>query len=176
MCDLTDLTSGCGDLNPPGLAVRLYVVHKDDIDTFPLRKITTGPGDSVTLDGDIVLVAGKKWAIVDIVSNSGKVIDTLVGAAGAKAFESTLDGIIPTTDAVVLEWMECNANGCLVILAKEKSGQIRVLGSKDLPAILETATIDTGAATGDTRGATIQIKADTGKTAPIYEGAIDLTV
>jgi len=176
MAEILDLVKNCGAANPPGIKTRLYVVCACDIVTFPDRLAfnAASAGDSVTLDGDIVLDTNKAFKILDIITKTGKVIDTLVGAVGSKSYENTLDGVIATTDADVLEWLEQNANGCFVVIAEEVSGQKRVIGTMDVPAYLETATADTGAASGDQRGATIQIKAETGLVASVYTGAIDL--
>lgn len=177
MClELRDLVTGCGSANPPGIEVRLYITHKDNIDVFPERKAASATiaGESAKLDGDITLLPNKKWSIFDIVTDTGEVKDTLVGSAGSKAWESLLEGVIPTTGPEVIEWFECNANGCLVVLAKEKSGVVRVLGSKLVPAILESAEATTGKTTGDTHGVTLTIKSTTGLMASVYEGVIDL--
>jgi len=171
---LNDLIVGCGAANPPGIEVRCFVVEKDDIDIFPLRKVIGAPGDSVTLDGDIVLLPLKAFKIVDMVVDTGEVTTTMVGAEGSKAYESFLNGTLATTSATTREWLECNANGCLVWIVREKSGQMRVLGTKTIPATLDTVEGGTGIVAGDTRGYAISIKDHTGLTASTYEGVIDL--
>lgn len=173
MCDIHDLIDECGKANPPGVAVRTHWVPKDDIDVFPSYLATANPGDTVKLNGDIVLKANKKFNQVDIITNSGQIKDTLVGAIGSKSWESTFDFMKASTDPKVLEFFECLAKGCLVVLIKEKSGQTRVMGNLDSPAYLESAETDTGKQSGDTRGVTAQIKADIGRVAPVYEGVID---
>ena len=173
-CEVLDLVTGCGEANPPGIEVRLYIVHKDDIDVFPARKATVLPGDPVTLDGDIVLLPLKYFKVFDIVTDTGEITDAMVGAEGSKSFEAFLNGTIPTTSAEVRAWLECNANGCLVVIAREKSGQMRVLGTKDIPATLNTVEGGTGLVAGDTRGYAISIKDHTGLTASTYEGVIDV--
>lgn len=176
MCELQALVYGCGQANPPGVKVRCYAVHKDDIDTYPARKAfnPANPGDSVTLDGDIVLLPNKAFVPFDLVVDTGEIVTNMVGAEGSKSYESFLNGTLPTTDAIVREWLECNANGCLVIIVQEKSGQLRVLGTKDVPATLDTVEGGTGIVAGDTRGYAIGIKDHTGLTASTYEGVIDL--
>lgn len=170
----TDLIDSCGSKNIPGVSVRVYFAKKDDIDTFPPFKITTLPGDSVTLDGDIVMKALKKFYQVDIITDSGEVKDTLAGSIGSKVYESTFDFMKATTNPNVVEFQESLANECLVVIVKEKSGNLRVLGNLDSPAYLETAEGTTAKTTGDTRGFTNQIKATPGYAAPFYEGLIDI--
>lgn len=174
MCELIDLVNECGSVNPPGLKVKTWWVASEDIDVMPSLKTTTGPGDTVTYDGAIVLKPNKAFKRVDIVSNSGKVMDTLVGAEGAKSYESVVDAIVPKTDPAQVEFFNCQANSCPVVLVEDKKGFVRVLGTASDPAVLESATIDTGAKTGDVRGVTFQIKSQIGIPAPFYEGAIDI--
>lgn len=173
---IQDIVVGCGSTNPPGVNVRLYMVNKEEILTFPTKKAYDPAiaGESVKLDGEIILVPNSKWATIDIVTDTGEVKDGIVGTDGSKSIESFLDGVIPTTSASVLEWMERNANNCMVVLAKEKSGIVRVLGTKESPAKLESGEATTGKATGDIHGLTFSIKSTTGYTASIYEGTIDL--
>lgn len=170
---LFDLVDKCGSKNPPGVAVRTWWVPTKLIDTFPGLLASTDAGDTVELDGDIVLEALAKFTQIDIVTNSGEVKDQMVGELGSRSFESTFDFMLSTTNSPEIEFMESVANGCLCVLVKEKSGNIRVLGSPDSPAYLEAAESSTGKDSGSSRGITMQIKAATGSPAPFYTGAID---
>lgn len=174
MADLQSLVDACGSTNIPGIAVRTYWIQKDDIDVFPARKVTTGQGDSVTLDGNIVLLPLKAFKEIDLVTDSGEVKSTMVGPVGSRSFENTMDLILPTLAPATAEFHECNANQCLVLIVKQKDGNFRVLGDPDSPAYFETVEGASGKTSGNTSGFTDLVKDTTGKVAPFYEGTIDL--
>jgi hypothetical protein len=169
-----DIINECGSRNLPGLKVPTYWVPKKDIDTFPGYLATTEPGDSVTLDGDIVLGASKKFFRVDVVTDSGEVKDTQVGEIGSAHFESTFDFMVPKTDPKQIEFMKNAAYGCWVVLVKDKMNNLRVFGDPEIPAKVVSSESTTGKNSGSSRGLTMQLKSTIGEPAPFYTGAIDI--
>lgn len=174
MSEFFDLVQTCGGTNLPGVKVPTYWVATSDIDTFPGYLITTDQGDSVKLDGDIVLIALAKFKQINVLTDSGEVKDTMVGNVGSKAFESTFDAMIPKTDPSSGEFFEKNANECLIVIVCDKNGFNRVFGNVDVPAKLETAEGAGGKTTGDDNGWTFQLKSTIGRIAPYYDGVIDV--
>ncbi len=171
---LYDLIDECGKNNPVGVATMVHYVCQDDIDVFPPFITPVGAGDTLKLDGDIVLKAMKAWTRIKIVANSGEVKDTLVGAEGSKSIESTFDFMKSTTDPAVMEFFNNIKNGCGVCVVKELSGHYRVLGNLDTPCTLESMEAGTGKKSGDSRGATAQLKTTVGIPAPYYTGTFDI--
>ena len=49
----------CNGKKIPGTLYQMFMVSKCEVATFPPFLTTTGIGDSITLDGDIVLKQGK---------------------------------------------------------------------------------------------------------------------
>jgi hypothetical protein len=175
MAEVKDLASVCGEKNPTGIKVKLHAVCKDDILTWPAKKVTTGTGDSITFDGDIVLKAGKKFATIDVIADTGEVTHTAVGTRGSKSMVNKLDFKVVKSIASD-EWFNDNLNSCLVVLVTEKTGKVRVLGSPDVPAELLAAEGKTGMTLESEKSWIASINDSTGEVAPYYEGAIDLTV
>ena len=173
--DVTSYTAECGTKIVPGTKSKLYLVCACDIDTFPARKSTTAVGDSITLDGDIVLKTGKAFAEIDIISETGVIKHTGVGSITSKNFTNSFDFKVQK-DKASDEWFNNTQNACLVGIIVEKDGTMRVFGQPDVPARIESAEGSTGGENADEKSWIAQIMDKTGQVAPIYEGAIDLTV
>ena len=137
-----DLLKVCGDTNAPGLTTKAYAVCSCDIDVFPGMKTYTNPGDTITLDGDITLDALKQFFTLNIVEDTGKLTENAVGETGSKSMESMYEGFIPGTGAANLEFIKDQLNACDVFVVKDAEGQMRVLGTKDRPAFLDSVEIN----------------------------------
>ncbi len=169
-----DLLKVCGDTNAPGLTTKAYAVCSCDIDVFPGMKTYTNPGDTITLDGDITLDALKQFFTLNIVEDTGKLTENAVGETGSKSMESMYEGFIPGTGAANLEFIKDQLNACDVFVVKDAEGQMRVLGTKDRPAFLDSVEITTGATSVDRAGVAFTVKSTQGGPAPVYAGVIDL--
>jgi hypothetical protein len=178
MCEIQSLVEQCDGENPAGLIAKMWVIPTADIDVFPdLKSVATGPAatreEKITLDGDITALALKAFAVIDIVPDSAGLKDDAVGPNGGKSWQSMLGFTIPKTGPAQLGTANCLLNACVVAIVQDKEGYKRVIGSKDVPAKIETLGIDTGTTAEDLRGMKLEIKATTGRIAPIYEGVID---
>jgi hypothetical protein len=172
--DIQDLTGQCGVRTIPGFAVRLYAVCACDIETFPPYKTSTAPGDKVTLNGSIVLKEGKKWATIDAISETGKLTETEVGVIGSQNFQSSFEHKLAKTK-LSDEWMDQTPNACMVYVVEDKDGYKRVLGNERVPVTRTAAIGNNGPALADEKTWAVTIMDNTGRIAPYYEGAIDLT-
>jgi len=161
----------CGTPVIPGIMVDLFVVCACDIETFPEvgeYDIAT-PSASVTLQGDIVLTEGSVWSKFKVMTDKGSILDQLQGDIGSKHFKNVLNFNIAGTEADTLAWHQQTSNGCLVCVVKEKNGQYRVIGNKDIPAHYATNDISNGP---ENSMSTSVLEAVTGRVAPIYEGVL----
>lgn len=174
MADIADLTGQCGKRTIPGFAVTIHAVCGCDIETYPERKTTTGVGDKITLDGNIVLKTGKKFATLEMISDTGKVTETEVGVIGSQNFQSQFEFKLPKTIAAD-EWLDQNPNACMVYVIKDKDGNMRVLGTPEIPTTRTAAVGTNGPGLADEKTWAITIMDNTGRIAPYYTGTIDLT-
>ncbi len=172
--DIQDLAAPCGQKIIPGVKGFFYLVCACDITTFPDFVATTAVGDKLQLDGDIVLAAGKKFAKIELTTETGRIKHNGVGVKGSRNFTNGFEFKTPKTLASD-EWFNENPNGCFVALVPQKDGKIRVIGTKDIPAFMEVADADGGADNGDAAEWTATIMDKTGMVAPYYTGTIDLT-
>jgi len=170
-----DVLHDCEDENTPGIEETLYLVCSCDVDVYPDVLATTAPGDSMILDGDIVLKAGKKFIKFKIISDTGEIKNTLVGVRSSKSYVQTMDGKTVNNDVIHDEFFNKNRNACVIALFKEKSGALRVMGTLGSPAYFETAESISGTNNESARDWTFQLKASPGNVAYHYQGLIDLT-
>lgn len=181
MCDFKSLVDPCGVYNPAGTKTDMWLAAADDVTNIPKFKSDmipagTDPGDSVTIGEVYTMAATKYFKKFKIIAQSGKVEDNLVGEIGGKTFESMFTFQLAGTKADQLEFAKCVANGCLIAIPKEKSGQLRNLGSKDDYAWIESIALTTGQKSGDLRGGTYVIKSVQGHPAPVYDSALVIPV
>lgn len=168
-----DLTGECCPENVPGYESTLHIVPACDVEDFPTIPAydSSSPGDSVTLTGDIVLKANKKFLTIPIVMDSGSTMSTAQGNLGSKGFRNDANFEIQGNNADTLAWSQRALNGCYIALLEDKMGRLRVIGTKKTPAKFET--IEHGNSSEDSK-ATYLLYDTTGRIAPIYEGTIDL--
>lgn len=179
--DYGDFTGGCGINRIPGTKTIAYAVPTGEITTWPALKTTTAPGDSITLDGDIILDAvtvGKGYfRQMDIVTDTGEISSAWVGDVGGKAWENRFSFFLAGTSTQNIEWYDCLVNNCNVMLVatRESPSEYKVLGSKDDPIIFEEVNITTGLAVGDRSGAALVAYDPAGHPIYTYAGTVDTT-
>jgi len=170
-------TRSCEEKIISGTSVITYFVSKCDIDEtqWPQRKTTSGIGDKITYDGDIVLKSGKIWSPVHIITDTGKITHNGEGAETSKAFTNQLEFKLPK-DKAADEFMDQTLNFEGVILVREKIGRYRVFGEPGSWATFKNA-VGTLAETISGESSWINVIGDsTGKVAPIYEGIIQTEI
>lgn len=166
-----DFTFICGGKRVPGTYYMMYMISKCDVATFPALKTSSGIGDKITLNGDIVLKAGKTFAQIAIISDTGKISHSAVGVRSGKSFNNLLDFKLPKTIAAD-EWFDQHINFEGIVLIREKLGKYRVFGSLNSPAHFETAIGDSGTKNEDANEWIAQLMDEVGNVAPVYEGVI----
>lgn len=181
MCVLSNLADVCGQPNPEGTETTIYAVPESEITDFPDALTTTNPGDSMILDGPIVLDAVTTdlgyFRTFPIIPDTGEVKDTMIGPRGGRSWQSTFDFEVAGAGAEQLEFAKCMATGCWVFIVKDKAGVHRVLGSKGNHAYLESAEVATGK-DGSGRKTVYQLIYKSGCPAPVYDAethGIDVT-
>lgn len=173
--DISDLAVECGTKITPGTKRIVYAVCACDIDVFPPFLATTGVGDSITLNGNITLAVGKKFAQVGLITDSGEITHPGVGAVSSRAYNNQLVGKIQKTIASD-EWFNKHRNGCFVFVVPQKDGTTRVLGNKDVPAMITASEGKEGTNNESEKVWDFTIMDTVGDVAPYYTGTIDLVV
>ena len=152
----------------------MYLVCKNDVASFPLLKTTEVVGDKITLDGDITLKPGKKFAKIAIIVDSGEIIHTSGGFITAKAFGNKMEFFL-FKNMQADEWVNNHINTDFIAIIKEKVGVYRVLGNLDSPAQIAIAEGKTGKGINTEKVWSLNITDETGDVAPYYFGEIKTT-
>ncbi len=173
-----------GKDNMGGLVGPIYFVPVEDLDW------TTPPAlgaDGVTISGDIVLGAGKKFIQIYQTRGTSKIDSNVVGERDGRSYENIAEFKFPGDTPEVLSFLRQVANTPGVVIAKDPQGKFRVIGltvvkdtdgttdvlSKDFPAYLEAGAGTTGTG-ADAKGHTISFKAESLCPPLFYTGDIDL--
>jgi hypothetical protein len=154
----------------------VYAAVASHIDSFPALPVSgtaaTSLTDFATLTADITFPAGKGFFKLDTQVETGEVKDDMVGNVGNRKFKKMFEFFLPDTSAKNIGFMGEYANVPLVFAIKEKSGRVRLVGSKDLPAYFESVAGTSGKGSEDDNGWQCAIYQTSKKPAPVYTGNI----
>ncbi len=174
---LTSLTKQCGNGQVPGVKERWYFIQKGDITTFASASSSSAYGDDKVFDTAFTLASGKKWHELDVLVNTGDVVDTLKGETGGRYLSNGIPFFVPNYNKEQRKFIDdvVANDGCLIFLVTGKDSKVSIVGNLENPCYIETATGGVGGVETTKVGAAFRLYADTGYSCPIYTGAIDLT-
>lgn len=157
-----------------GVVTTFLLGLKEDVETWPEKKTASTRQNLVdhveTVSTSLMeMKAGKRLFAISAKKGSAELKYELQGESGAKSFKASLECNIPGLRAKVLGFMAATANQELVILAKTRSGEIHILGTKDEGVEYDTATATTGKLGTDSNGADVVFTTDCAS-ATIYTG------
>jgi hypothetical protein len=159
-----------GIYNPAGV-IQIYYALAADIATFP---VLADPGTATTLSSlveysdAITMATGKQFWPLYSTLETAELKSTLSGVRDGKGRENSLDISYPGNDSNFLGFDAIAPYNDFVFLIKEKNGKLRVLGSLDDPAYLDTDTATSGAKVADARTTKMSFKAPAETACPIY--------
>lgn len=174
---LSSLIKQCGNGSIPGTKQRIYFIQKGDITTFATASSSTNYGDDKVLDTPFTLATGKAWLELDILVNTGDVIDSVQGEVGSQYIRNSFVFFVPDYNKEqrkLIDDMLANS-GCLIFLVPGKDGTVSVVGDLENPCYIEQLQGGVGGPETTRVGTAYRVYADTGKSCPIYTGAIDVT-
>lgn len=178
LCNISVLAEPDCPTNPAGVKGTLYLVPAKEFASWPAYLSTTGPGDTVKLDGNFSFTGagtGKGfWRAFPCLLEKGAVEYNTVGGKGSKSFDVIGRGYVLGLDAAQLEWWKNMVNAPMVGLWVDKNSTMHVIGSKDDPAYVEEGAGTTGIAATDERGIAFSIKANSARPT-IYTGTVNTT-
>ena len=170
---LISLETDCDKEVSPGVDTQTYWVYEKEIDTMPALKTSTGAGDKMVYDGSIVLLPGAEWRAVRLHTKTGEVENNKVGENGIGGWTNKMVGQIAGNAPAQAQFAKCATSACgVVILVKQNDGNMRVIGKKGAPAIVQNWDEKTGKTSTDFAGHTFLFQADNNAPAYFYEGTI----
>lgn len=173
---LEDVPFCKGEIQTPGTRPHAYWIPKSSILKWP--KLPVLAADSgVTLETVAVykenfeLVEDKHFIKIELVNNQNDFKAEQTGNDMVKLFTNTATILVPGTSekATGLAMMMNNEDG--VLLVPQRDGKYRVIGSE---AYTTTAkpSLDSGKASTDNNGITIEVSSEDVAPAPFYQGEI----
>lgn len=174
---LSNVIKQCGNGQVPGTKGRVYFVPKGDITTFATATGNSAYGDDKVLNQDFTLGNGKKWFELDILVNTGDVIDAVQGEIGGQFIRNSFTFFVPDYNKAQRKLVDdmLAHSGCLIFLVPGKDGQTSIIGNLENPCYVEQLTAGVGGPETTRVGAAYRVYAETGYSSPIYTGVIDLT-
>jgi len=164
-----------GRYNPAGFT-KVYYAFPEDIATFPTLD---QPGDGgatfstlVTYDAAITMKTGKQFFEIYCTLEEGELKSTVAGARDGKGKENMMEISFPGNDAAFLGFEAYALNRDFIFIVKEKNGTLRVLGSLEDPAYLDSGEGTSGKKIADSRKHVLTFKASGATAPPIYGVAI----
>jgi hypothetical protein len=161
-----------GRYNPAGIT-KVWWALAADIATFPTLDTPDDVGATfsslVSYDEAIVMKTGKKFEELYCTLEEGELKSVFVGNRDGKGKENTLEISFPGNDAPFLGFEAFVANRPdLVFLVREKNAKVRVLGSPEDPAYLDTGDATSGKKIADGRKNVLTFKASGATAPPLY--------
>ncbi len=104
--------------------------------------------------------------------DSGLVETVQVGEKGNISFQNSFSGGLKGTGAQVAGWLRKHKNEPMIFVVKEKSGNVKQIGSELSPAYLSEVTGTSGSKPGDPKNTTVKMMDTQNYPAPEYAGAI----
>ena len=178
MFNWASLTWGDGEKNMGGLKTIGYFAPVNDVLNFPeLPADPQTAADEVTLESVIgfTMLTTKQFFELYSTMETAQVIDEPQGEPDGMSFVHKATMFYPGTKVDALAFAaNVNNAGMVFILEEASGGNRRVIGSKAFPAKCKV-TVDTGKATADRKGTSMEITSYGYTPAPLYTGTIPLT-
>ena len=170
-CVNEELVSGTSE-------TEVYVAVSEHIDVFPepvpLGSAALSLGSLATIGEKITFKETFGFFKLQAQTETGEVKSELVGNKGNKKVKNTYEFFLSGTSPQNIGFVRQYKNAPLVFLVREKSGRLRLIGSKALPAYFDEVSGTTGKGTEDDIGWQISVSTTSARPSLIYEGEIVL--
>jgi hypothetical protein len=167
-----------GKINPSGIKTEVLFAAKSDIATFP--GMTAAPATAaanVSMDGDFVMKAGKKWNRLYTTQGKGKVEFEPIGEKDCKMFMVKGMFKFPDLDyaAKNIAKSAVNANLVYVVCLPHETEKRYVVIGDSYYDVTTNVKGSSGDAPGSDKGITIEVEAPATTPLPNYTGEILLS-
>lgn len=178
--DLLDITKDPQTNNTGGLYEDFYFARTADILTWPTKEASTPtplPSDSIILTDVFIMKTGKKFFHAKTVLGNAEVKWEVIGPRKGKCYKHSFEVFLPQNTNDNLGVLSLMKNDELVVIAKDRNGILRVVGSELMPATLDSGNGTTGKKAEDDPGAgnTLVFTTEDNDPPATYAGEIPLT-
>ncbi len=141
-----NITYAQGAFNPGGVQGRVFYAFEEDIVKWPdaLRTIDTATAiefselATIPADDPFEFKAGKSFKEIYVTLETGELKYSLIGPRDSKAFQNSMEISFPSNSQEIIGFIAATANRRLVFLVPEQNNRVKVLGTPQFPAQLET--------------------------------------
>lgn len=164
-----------GRYNPGGVS-RVVYAFVEDIASFPTLadpETATTFESLVLYANPIVMKTGKSFKELYCTLEEGEVKSEMVGPRDGKSRENSIEISFPGSEAEFLGFKAACSNRQMIFGVLEKNRKVRIVGTLDDPAFLETDSETSGKKNADGRKTMLMFKAAAATSAPIYHLGID---
>ncbi|GAB3233115.1 hypothetical protein GCM10027346_20840 [Hymenobacter seoulensis] len=170
--DLLELKGPRGKDNSPGLKNTMFLALEDDFTTIKGFKKTTGPGDSVTIDGSHAFAADKGFVKVYTTLDTNTLKLDPTGERDSRGKKINFEFFHPGNSKEVAEFDRQIKNTSGIMLVNTPDGEVLQLGSEGLGVEI-LGSYDSGKLSGGKRGFTFKVEGYANGLA-FYEGDIKI--
>lgn len=160
----------------PGIAnSEIYICPINDFTTFATPKATSvaiSLEEAGSITDSHTFTAPKGFFKIDVLPETGVVEFINEGEKGAKSNTNSFAFTLAGTGKRNVGFIRKYQNRRLIILVKEKDGDIKQIGSELSPAYLTEASGTSGQKSGDVKGITMKFSDIQAFPSPVYEGTI----
>jgi len=164
-----------GRYNPGGVS-RVLFAFAEDVATFPTLadpETATTFESLVLFAAPILMKSGKSFKEIYCTLEEGEVKSEMVGPRDGKSRENSIEISFPGSEAAFLGFKAASSNRQMIFAVLEKNRKVRIVGSLNDPAFLETDSETSGKKNADGRKTMLMFKAAGATSAPIYHLTID---
>lgn len=158
-----------GQRNAGGLQDEIYIARASQVTGWPTKAAEAAAMDEVaSVTGPVTFGGTDGFYKISCVQNSVGLNCPMIGELDGQSFRSVLSGMVAGGDAKTLGLLANLANTKVVALGRDKEGRLRLIGSAEFKAQLQTGEHGTGEQTDGRKGATFEIFYEDHIPAPIY--------
>ena len=172
--EMENLNKGANCGNNMSGVKSVYIALKDDVKTVPaLPNVRNRYEDFAVLEGDIVMINGKRFYHIYCNRDMGELKYTTQGTLGGKSFRANLEIYHAGFKTKLLGFTAAVMNSELLVLCRLNNGEVHLLGDKDRGCEFgDNVELSSGKAVTDNNGGAFNFVYDT-PTAQIYTGDVD---
>ncbi len=170
MSVISNINRSPGGDNKAGISKVMYFALAEDVQTWPsLPSTATTYEHLVSYESDFVMKTGKQfWEFNATVERSSLNFES-AGERGSKSAVNLLEIVRASIDDTILGFLESHKNDEMVWIVEDLDDNFRVLGTKQLPAMIEEFGGNSGATVSDDKHAKVTVRAS-GDIARVYTG------
>jgi len=156
---IENVLKGSGGNNGAGIKRTIYFGLSDDVLTWPALEASPTTYDELTTHtAAIAMKTGKQMFSFYATIRKSSLESLAAGERGSKTSINRLIIVRSEVDASVFGFLEQHKNDEMVFIVEDLNGNLQVMGTEDLPAMIEDYSVNSGADVSDVKDLSITIE------------------